>query len=538
MRKIFVPYLEELLRESKEKKEKRVEREKEKEKTLVQPSVAVPLGVAQVVSEAQKKMLVEQYGDVRVWKVAGDSLLLYEVPTPHYRGEEKKLITDLMEIAIRVMPTEFPSDFSQEELRRQYFKRILEIIDSTPELRVPFSMKNFYANAVVREMIGYSLIDQLMQDDLLEEIMVIGQGKPVYVFHRKYDMMKTNIVFYDEKDIYDLIDRLARTVGRRVDTQMPLLDARLKDGTRVNASLPPATIDGPTITLRKFRRDPLSVIDLIKFGTLNLDVAAFLWLAVDGNGVLPANILVSGGTASGKTTSLNVLCSFIPNSERVITIEDTAELSLPLSHLIRCETRPPGIEGTGEITMNALLKNALRMRPDRIIVGEIRGEEGYTMFSAMNVGHRGSLGTVHANSAHETLIRLTNPPISVPTVMLTPLNFIVMQNRVHDLRKGTIRRITEIAELTTVDPDTGPKIQVLWSWDAAKDELYKTNVKSVYFQVLSKFSGFSEQQIADELEERKKVLQDLMAKGVRSLTEVCAVTQNYIEKKAGYSVSH
>ncbi len=516
--------MEELMRESKEKK------------GGVAASAAAPAAAfaarAGEAREAQKKMLVESYGEVRVWKTAGDPLLLYEVPSPHYKGEEKKLITDLMDIAIRVMPAEFSAEYSQEEIRRQYVKRVLDIIESAPELRIPPSLKNFYANAVVREMVGYGLIDQLMQDDLLEEIMVIGQNKPVYVFHRKYDMMKTNIVFYDEKDILDLIDRLARTVGRRVDTQMPLLDARLKDGTRVNASLPPATIDGPTVTLRKFRCDPFSVVDLIKFGTISLDVAAFLWLAVDGSGVLPANILVSGGTASGKTTTLNVLCSFIPNVERIITIEDTAELSLPLTHLVRCETRPPGIEGTGEITMNSLLKNALRMRPDRIIVGEIRGEEGYTMFSAMNVGHRGSLGTVHANSAHETLIRLTNPPISVPLVMLTPLNFIIMQNRVHDLRKGTIRRITEVAELTEVDAD-GPKMQVLWSWDAAKDEIYRTGAKSVYFQMLSRFSGLSEQQINVEIEERKKILQDLASRGVRSLEEVGAVTQNYINSRIG-----
>jgi flagellar protein FlaI len=415
-------------------------------------------------------------------------------------------------------------------VRRQYLKRVTEIIEETPELHIPPTLKSFYATAVVREMIGYGRIDSLMQDDLLEEIMVIGQNKPVYVFHRKYDMIRTNIEFYEEKDIMDLIDRMARAVGRRVDTQMPLLDARLKDGTRVNASLPPATIDGPTITLRKFRKDPFSVVDLVRFGTMNVDVAAFLWLAVDGNGVLPANILVAGGTASGKTTSLNVLCSFIPNSERVITIEDTAELALPLSHLVRCETRPPGIEGTGEITMNALLKNALRMRPDRVIVGEIRGEEGYTMFSAMNVGHRGSLGTVHANSAHETLIRLTNPPISVPNVMITPLNFIVMQNRVHDLRKGTIRRITEIGELTSVEAD-GPKMQVLWAWDPAKDEIYRTNAKSVYFQLLTKFSGLNEAEILNEIGERKRVLQELVSKGMRSIDEVCAVTQTYINSR-------
>ncbi len=511
-----MPYLEELLRESKEKKG-------------VTPKSTLACAPA-ASKDAQKKMLVESYGEVRIWKIAGEPLLLYEVPSPHYKGEEKKLITDLMDIAIRIIPAEFSSDYSPEEIRRQYLRRMLEIIDSTPELRVPPSLKNFYANAVVREMVGYGLIDQLMHDDLLEEIMVIGQNKPVYIFHRKYDMMRTNIIFYEEKDVLDLIDRMARAVGRRVDTQMPLLDARLKDGTRVNASLPPATIDGPTITLRKFRRDPFSVVDLIKFGTINVELAAFLWLAVDGGGALPANILVSGGTASGKTTTLNVLCSFIPNSERVITIEDTAELALPLAHLVRCETRPSGIEGTGEISMNALLKNALRMRPDRIIVGEIRGEEGYTMFSAMNVGHRGSIGTVHANSAHETLIRLTNPPISVPNVMLTPLNFIIMQNRVHDLRKGTLRRVTEVAELTTVDAD-GPKMQILWSWDAAKDEIYRMNARSVYFQLLSRFSGLTEQDIEAEIQERKKVLQELVSKGMRSIDEACAVTQNYMNQK-------
>ncbi|MFQ5406202.1 MAG: ATPase, T2SS/T4P/T4SS family, partial [Candidatus Micrarchaeia archaeon] len=240
-------------------------------------------------------------------------------------------------------------------------------------------------------MLGFGLIDALVQDDFLEDIMVVGPDKPVFVFHRKYDMMRTNIVFYDEQDIRILIDRIARNIGRRIDVQSPLLDARLSDGSRVNATIPPVSLNGSTVTLRKFKRDPYSVVDLVSLGTLNLEVAAFLWMASDGLGAKPANILIAGGTASGKTTTLNMLCSFVPSSERVISIEDTAELNLPLFHWVRFETRPPGIEGTGEITMDMLVKNTLRMRPDRIIVGEIRGSEGFTMFTAMNTGHDGAL---------------------------------------------------------------------------------------------------------------------------------------------------
>ncbi|MEK6953418.1 MAG: ATPase, T2SS/T4P/T4SS family [Candidatus Micrarchaeota archaeon] len=344
-------------------------------------------------SEEKKSeiLLVESYGDVRIYKEPNEPLYIYEVPAPHLKGEERGLINTLLEITTGVISESETIKLARDEKRAKYLQKVLEIIANTPELKIPIHAKQFYAEAVVKEMTGFGIIDPLLDDDMLEEIMIVGPGKPVFVFHRKYEMMKTNIVYYEDKDIINLIDKMARTVGRRIDIQSPLLDARLADGSRVNATIPPASIDGSTLTLRKFRKDPFTVIDLIKYGTMDFDVAAFLWTISDGFGAFPANVLVSGGTASGKTSTLNVLSTFIPKDERIISIEDTAELALPLEHWVRMEVRPASAEGTGEISMDTLVKNSLRMRPDRIIVGEIRGEEGFTLFTAMNTGHRGAL---------------------------------------------------------------------------------------------------------------------------------------------------
>ncbi len=494
-----------------------------------QPRRQTPRGEDE--EEPANRVLVESYGSAKIYRVPGEPLFWYDVPAIHYRGDEKALIDALVEIASKVITFEEPYA-TPEQKRDAFFKQLLEIIDATPELRVPPNAREFYARAVVQEMVGFGQLDPLLEDDHLEEIMVLGPNRPTYVFHRKYEMMRTNVVFYDDVDIRDLIDRIARDVGRRIDFASPLLDARLPDGTRVNATIPPASIDGSTLTIRKFRTDPFTVVDLMDLGTLNSEVAAFLWLATDGLGARPANILVSGGTASGKTSTLNMLCSFVPANERVITAEDVAELALPLPHWIRLETRPPGIEGSGEIDLNTLVKNILHMRPDRIIVGEIRAEEGFTLFSAMNTGHMGSMGTVHANSARETLIRLANPPISVPEIMLDSLNFIVMQQRVNDRRKGLIRRITEIAEIVPTESGI-PSLQVLYNWDAATDTLTATGVPSAYLQTLSRFTGLSKELIQQEIDARRKVLEEMQHNGIRSIESVTEITQKYILRQKG-----
>ena len=339
--------------------------------------------------EGEVKVL-DAYGNIRIIKAKGEPVPIYELRIPELSKEEQKLlkmVRDRAIVEIQIDPESIPNP---EERRRVFLKAVRSMVK---EMAPNFSEGRIevITELIVQNMIGYGRLDPLIRDDNLEEVMVIGTNKPVYVWHRRFYMCKTNIVFEEDKEILNIIERIAREIGRRIDQQSPLLDARLPDGSRVNATIPPISLEGPTITIRKFKKDPLTIIDLIKYGTLNTDIAGLLWIMVDGLGVKPANVLVSGGTGSGKTTLLNSLAMFIPPSERVISIEDTAELQLPIEHWVRLETRPPNIEGKGEVTMDDLVKNTLRMRPDRIIVGEVRGPEARTMFTAMNTGHNGAL---------------------------------------------------------------------------------------------------------------------------------------------------
>ena len=254
---------------------------------------------------------------------------------------------------------------------------------------------------VKSEVYGFGPIQRLIDDDALSEIMVNGP-KQVYIEHRGH-LMLTDVSFDDNAHVRKIIDRIVNRTGRHIDDANPMVDTRLPDGSRVNATIPPISLISPTLTIRKFAKIPLTVKNLLEYGTLNEKMAAFLEAAV-GRGRL--NVLVSGGTGSGKTTLLNVLSEFIPNTERIITIEDAAELKLKQSHVLSMEARPSNIEGTGEITIRALVKNALRQRPDRIIVGEVRAGEAVDMLQAMNTGHDGSLTTIHANSPRDALSRV------------------------------------------------------------------------------------------------------------------------------------
>jgi flagellar protein FlaI len=486
----------------------------------------VPKPEAPTIEIAGTKKLISSYGAISIYKVEGEPLPVYVIPITKPMGPEKVIVNTIKEAATRLI-TVSPEEIRDPQARRDfYFKRIKEIVTASPELGVPPSKIDFYADMVVRDMIGYGLLDTLVQDDKLEEIMVIGPSRPVYVFHRQYGMLKTNVVFGTDEEVQNIVSRIAREVNRRVDVQNPLLDARLPDGSRVNATIKPISLGGTTVTIRKFSADPLTIVDLMKYQTMNSEVAAFLWMAVDGLGAKPANILIAGGTGCGKTTTLNVLASFIPPRERIVTIEDTAELLLPVEHWIRFESRPPGLEMTGEITMDMLVKNSLRMRPDRIIVGEIRHAEAFTLFTAINTGHQGSMGTVHANSAQETLTRLMNPPMDVPPIMIGALDFVVMQQRIHDPKRGTMRRITEIAEVIGV-VDNKPQIQLLYVWDPITDTVKPTGNTSRYMQELQRFTGLSKNDMMAELDRRKKIMEGLLARGPAKMTDVAAELQKY-----------
>jgi len=288
-----------------------------------------------------------------------------------------------------------PADVLQQQIRRIVEDMLVD--DETPLSR---QEREQIIIEVQHETFGLGPIEPLMQDPSISDVLVNGP-KQVYV-ERRGKLERTKVIFRDNAHLLQIIDRIVSAVGRRIDESSPMVDARLADGSRVNAIIPPLALDGPVLSIRRFSADPYKMSDLIEFGTLTPALAEFIRSAVQAR----LNVLVSGGTGAGKTTLLNVLSNAIPTAERIVTIEDSAELQLQQEHIVRLETRPPNMEGAGAVTQRDLVRNALRMRPDRIVVGEVRGPEVLDMLQAMNTGHDGSLSTVHANSARDALSRL------------------------------------------------------------------------------------------------------------------------------------
>jgi pilus assembly protein CpaF len=301
-------------------------------------------------------------------------------------------------------------------------------------------------NWVISDITGYGPIEPLLQDEAITEVMCNGP-QAVYI-ERAGLIEKTDVVFENDAHLMRIIDRIVSPLGRRVDESSPMVDARLPNGYRVNATIPPLTLGGPALTIRKFSRTPYTVQDMIANGTLTTQLAAFLKASVEAR----VNMIISGGTGAGKTTLLNVVSAFIPSRERIIVIEDTAELQLKQEHMIRMEYRPPNVEGKGEVSIRRLVINALRMRPDRIIVGETRSGEALDMLQAMNTGHDGSLSTVHSNSPRDTLRRIETmvlmaglelPLQAIREQVSSALDLIVHMDR---LRDGT-RRVVKVSEV-------------------------------------------------------------------------------------------
>ncbi len=285
----------------------------------------------------------------------------------------------------------------------QLRSRVEELVEEKLRAeKVPYSrqMRNRLVSEIADEILGFGPIEPLLRDPTVTEVMVNRHDQ---VYCERFGKLElTDIQFRDNEHIRHVVDKIVTPLGRRVDESSPMVDARLPDGSRVNAIIPPLSLNGPVLTVRKFSVDPYSVEDLIGFGTLTQSMAAFLSACVK----IKLNVLVSGGSGAGKTTLLNVLSSFIPEGERVVTVEDAAELKLHQPHVVRLESRPPNIEGKGEVKIRDLVRNCLRMRPDRIVVGEVRGGEALDMLQAMNTGHEGSISTIHANSPRDALSRL------------------------------------------------------------------------------------------------------------------------------------
>ncbi len=320
------------------------------------------------------------------------------------------------------------------------------------KINLAVTMRDQLFHEIIDDMLGFGPIQSLLDDDDVTEIMVNG-CKKVYV-ERKGKLERTPIVFENDNQVLKLIDRIIMPLGRRIDSESPTVDARLPDGSRVNAIIQPVSIDGPSITIRKFMKGRLSVEQLIEFGSLTASMAEFIKACV----VARLNIIISGGTGSGKTTLLNVLSGFIPEDERIVTIEDAAELRLQQDHIVRLETKPTNVEGKNGVTIRDLVKNSLRMRPDRIIVGEVRGGEALDMLQAMNTGHDGSLTTLHANTPRDAVSRLETmclmAGIDLPVKVLrqqvaSAIDVIVQQSRL----RGGARKVTSITEVSGMEGD-------------------------------------------------------------------------------------
>ena len=330
--------------------------------------------------------------------------------------------------------------------------RVVSDVLSEEGLALPVRVRQQIVADVIDEVVGYGPIQPLLDDPTITEIMVNGANQ-VYA-ERNGKIFLTDKVFRDDAHVMRIIEKIVMPLGRHIDESVPMVDARLPDGSRVNAIIPPLSVKGPTLTVRKFSREPYTINDLINFGTLTPQMADLLHACV----VARLNIIISGGTGSGKTTTLNVLSLFVPNDERVVTIEDAAELQLQQDHVVRLESRPSNLEGRGEITIRMLVRNALRMRPDRIIVGEVRGGEALDMLQAMNTGHDGSLSTAHTNSPRDTLSRLETltlmagtelPSRAIREQIAAAIHVIIHQNR---LRDGS-RKITHITEIQGMEGD-------------------------------------------------------------------------------------
>jgi pilus assembly protein CpaF len=343
-------------------------------------------------------------------------------------------------------------DLSNKLKVRKQVEEVFQAILDGESIVLTRSERQRMFESIEADIIGLGPIEQLLADDAVSEIMVNGP-KQIYI-EKKGRLVRTDVTFSNDEHVLRIIDRIVAPLGRRIDESSPMVDARLPDGSRVNAIIRPLALNGPTVTIRKFRKDKLTINDLVRFGSMSNEMAEFLGACVKAR----TNVVVAGGTGSGKTTLLNVLSNFIPEDERIITVENAAELQLQQDHVVSLESRPPNVEGRGEVTIRDLVINCLRMRPERIIVGECRGGETLDMLQAMNTGHDGSMTTIHANTPRDAIGRIETmclmagmdlPARAIREQVVSAVQLFVQQSRLKD---GS-RKVTQITEVSGMEGD-------------------------------------------------------------------------------------
>jgi flagellar protein FlaI len=446
----------------------------------------------------------------------------YNVVEPPLSEDGKAILTKLKTILERKIQKD-PNELPEQADRRQY------ILDMTTEVIQDWQMKilpddrlamDYY---IPRDFVGFGRVDAVFNDTLIEDISCDGIGIPVFIFHREFESIPSNIRFEEDDELNSYIIRLAQISGKTVTISQPIVDASLPGGHRLQATLGrEVTSKGGTFTIRRFRDEPLSPIDLLKFGTMNHEMIAYFWVLIESG----QSMVFAGGTASGKTTGLNAVAQFIPPNSKVVSIEDTREVDLVQENWIPGITRPGGAEGRGEIGMFPLLKNALRQRPEYILVGEVRGEEANVAFQAMATGHA-VYATMHADSAANVVYRLENDPINIPRLLLTSLNAVVVQKQT--LFKGKrVRRIFEIMEIIGIEAGGNKALNtnLVFRWDNATDK-FKWMGNSEILKRFAEKRNMSQKEAEEEWVRRADIIRWMQASGYRTREEMIRIVRLY-----------
>ncbi len=470
--------------------------------------------------------------NVNIFEVAEEYVPIYEITYPQVEKATEVVLQYLREKLVETVTVHISEilDPKQSEIIKKRFLDSTKalIVKEFPEL--PKTEQDTLASRLVHDMLGLGPLEMVLADPNLEEIVINNSKEPVWVYHKKHGWLKTNVQVPTEEQIFNYASIVGRKIGRQITNLTPLMDAHLLSGDRVNATLFPISSAGNTMTIRKFARNPWTIVNFIdpEVKTLNTEIAALVWLCME----YELNIVVAGGTASGKTSMLNAILPFIPPTHRVISIEDTRELTLPsFLHWIPMTTREPNPEGKGEVTMLDLMINALRMRPDRVVFGEIRRQrEAEVLFEAMHTGHS-VYSTVHADTADQVKQRLTNPPIDLPEAMLESLHLLLVQYR-H--RRLNIRRTFEVAEIVPTYKETGEtlvNVNVLYRWKPKTDKLEKLWTSSRIFDEIELHTGMSDKEVDSDLKEKQAVLEWLMKNKITSVNTVGKVIADYYDDK-------
>ena len=454
----------------------------------------------------------------------------YQIIEPSMSERDFKALEIIKKLLMTELSISMGEIKSKKEAEYRLGKKIEKMI-RTYRLKIPkknIAKIKYYA---IRDFVHLGKIEPLMRDHMIEEISCDGTGIPLYVWHREHESIPTNISYDKDAELNNFARKLAYICGKHVSMADPIVDATLPDGSRINLTLGhEITKRGSTFTIRRFRADPITIIDLIKFGTCSIDIAAFMWYLAEKK----STMLIAGGTASGKTTALNALSTFIKPGQKVVSIEDTQELNLPHENWVPAVSRQTFTDTqVGEINQFDLLRAALRQRPDIIIVGETRGKEAYTLFQAMATGH-GGFSSIHADSIEATLTRLTSAPMDVPKALIAnSLDLVTLQLKIRVGNKSA-RRIIQVAEIDGIDEKTGQlKTNTVFKWNPSKD-IHEFTGKSVVFEKIKERDGETDEQIDYELTKRRVALEWMVKNNIREHRKVSDQIMEYYEDPERY----